>query len=112
MNEYLQSGTWFNKSRRFLIATAVLTAAFFVLLCGSIEFFVAQYFVCIGSCKDGAPLPLVLVSGLLGLIPVLGMALLGYWIARGLWEDARQVAAEEAAERDAAAEDLVSNPAV
>jgi hypothetical protein len=91
MEDYLESGSWFNKSRRFLVTTAVLTALGFIAFCAATEYFVAQYFVCIGNCKSGnAPFLLLAVSSFLALIPVVGTAVIGYWIVRGLWDDAGQ----------------------
>ncbi|MEA2683110.1 MAG: hypothetical protein QOK05_1438 [Chloroflexota bacterium] len=98
MDNYLKSGSWFNRSPRVLWVTAVLTALGFIAFLVATEFFVAQYFVCIGECRPGgAPLLLIVVSSFFALIPVAGMGVIGYWIVKGLWEDAQQVAAEEQA---------------
>ena len=106
MNQYIESGSWFNRSRKALLITSALTVLGFILLCAATEYFVAQYFMCIGECRSSnPPLLLILVSGLFALIPVFGMAVLGYWIAKGLWDDARQLAAEQSAELHAVAED-------
>ena len=106
MSQYIESGSWFNRSRKALLITSGLTALGFILFCAATEYFVAQYFMCIGECRgSNPPLLLVLVSGLFALIPVFGMAVLGYWIAKGLWDDARQVAAEQKVELQAIADD-------
>ena len=111
MNQYLESGSWFNKSRRALFITAALTALGFILFSAATEYFVAQYFICIGECRGSTPpLLLIVVSGLFAMIPVFGMAVLGYWIAKGLWDDARQVASEQAVELRAIADDKGKNP--
>jgi hypothetical protein len=100
MKGYLESGRWFNASKPVLAITAALTALGFVAFCLATEYFVAQYFICIGNCKAGSPpVLLILVSGFFALIPALGTGVLGYWIVKGLWEDARQVEAEEAGAR-------------
>jgi len=101
MDEFLESGSWFNKSRRVLITTAVLTALGFMVFCAATEYFVAQFFACIGDCNSGnPPFPLIAISAFIALIPVAGTAGIGYWIARGLWEDAQQIAAEERANNE------------
>ena len=98
MDDYLESGSLFNRSRRALLLTAVLTGLGFVLFCAAVEYYVAQYFVCIGNCRPGTPpLALVLVSGFFALIPALGTGVIGYWIVKGLWDDARQLEAERQA---------------
>ena len=106
MNQYFESGAWFNKSRKALLITSALTALGFILFCAATEYFVAQYFMCIGECRgSNPPILLIVVSGLFALIPVFGMSVLGYWIAKGLWDDARQVAAEQRVELQAIVED-------
>jgi hypothetical protein len=89
----LESMKWFNGSKRVLAATAVITALGFLAFCAATEYFVAQFFVCIGNCKaTPAPLLLMAVSSFFALIPALGTGGLGYLIVKGLWEDARHTA--------------------
>jgi hypothetical protein len=90
MQQPLQSGHWFNRSRRWLQVTAVGVAISWALLCASMAYFVAQYFVCIGQCKAGAPLGLLAVSTFFGLIPGLGTGAIGFFIVKGLWDDAHE----------------------
>lgn len=105
MNDPLESGSWFNKSNRALRVTAIVVAVGFALFCIATAYFVAQYFVCIGNCAPGTPpLALMATSIFFGLIPAVGTGGIGYFIVRGLWEDARQVAAEERAAAPAAAD--------
>jgi hypothetical protein len=86
----LESGLWFNRSRRWLVVTAVGVAISWALLCAAIAYFVAQFFVCIGQCRPGTPPPLLLaVSAFFGLIPGLGTGAIGFFIVKGLWDDAR-----------------------
>ncbi len=90
MEHPLQSGLWFNHSRRWLGVTAVAVAISWALLCASMAYFVAQYFVCIGQCRAGTPPFLLLaVSAFFGLIPGLGTGAIGFFIVKGLWDDAR-----------------------
>ncbi|HXA43637.1 MAG TPA: hypothetical protein VNV65_12085 [Candidatus Solibacter sp.] len=87
----LQSGAWFNRSRTVLSLTAVGVALFWIALCVSMAYFVAQYFVCIDGCKAGTPPFLLLaVSTFFGLIPGLGTGAIGYFVVKGLWDDAHR----------------------
>jgi hypothetical protein len=91
----LASGGWFNSSSRLLRVSAVVVGLGFALFCLATWFFVAQYFACIGNCSPGSSaLPLVAMSVLLGLVPALLTAAMGYFIVKGLWEDGKQKAAE------------------
>jgi RsiW-degrading membrane proteinase PrsW (M82 family) len=95
MSAPFETGRWFNQSRRVLIVTAVGVAIGFVLLCAAMGYMVAQYFVCIGQCTGSTPpFLLLLVSAFFGMIPALGTLAIGYFIVRGLWEDARRIEAE------------------
>ena len=87
----LQSGAWFNRSRTALMVTAVGVGVFWLALCASMAFFVAQYFVCIDGCRGGTPpLSLLAVSTFFGLIPGVGTGAIGYFVVKGLWEDAHR----------------------
>ena len=91
----LEAGGWFNGSSRLLRISAVVVVVSFALFCLATLFFVAQYFACIGSCSPGSSaLPLVVMSVLLGLVPTVLTAGMGYFIVKGLWEDGKQKAAE------------------
>ena len=91
----LSLGAWFNGSSAWLRAGAVATALAFVALCVAIAYGVGQLFVCVGSCAPGTPsLVLIVISILLGLVPAVGTGAIGYFIARGLWEDAKQAQQE------------------
>ena len=75
----------------FLLVTAVGVALFWLALCVSMAYFVAQYFVCIDGCKGGTPPFLLLaVSTFFGLIPGLGTGAIGYFVVKGLWDDAHR----------------------
>src|SRR6202171_3780043 len=85
----LESAGWFNESPRWLRFSAIAVAVGFVLFCVATAYFVAQYFICIGECKAATPpLALLAVSTFFGLIPAVGTGAIGYFILRGLWEDA------------------------
>ncbi len=48
-------------------------------------------FVCIDGCKGGTPPFLLLaVSTFFGLIPGLGTGAIGYFVVKGLWDDAHR----------------------
>jgi hypothetical protein len=97
MSKMLESGKVFNRSPRVLRWTAITVAIGWLLACLAIAGFVAQYFVCIGYCAPGTPpVELIAISALFGLMPGVLTAGLGYFIVRGLWEDARVIAEEEA----------------
>lgn len=86
----LESAGWFNESPRWLRFSAIAVAIGFLLFCVATAYYVAQYFVCIGECKAATPpLALLAVSTFFGLIPAVGTGAIGYFILRGLWEDAR-----------------------
>jgi TRAP-type C4-dicarboxylate transport system permease small subunit len=98
----LESAGWFNESPRWLRISAVAVALGFLLFCLATAYFVAQYFVCIAECKaDTPPLALLAVSTFFGLIPAAGTGAIGYFILRGLWDDARQREREAALTADA-----------
>src|ERR1035437_8300318 len=89
MEHPLQSGLSFNHSRRWLGITAEAVAISWTLLCACMAYFVAQYCVCIGQCRPGPPPFLLLaVSAFFGLIPGLGTSAIGFFIVKGLWDDA------------------------
>jgi hypothetical protein len=90
MKSSFESGSWFNESPRWLRFSSIAVAVGFLLFCVSTAYYVAQYFVCIDGCKAATPsLALLAVSAFFGLIPAVGTAAIGYFILRGLWEDAR-----------------------
>jgi hypothetical protein len=91
MRDPLQSVLGFDRSGRWLRLSAVVVAVSWALLCASMAYFVAQYFVCIGACRPGTPpFGLLMVSAFFGLIPGLGTGAIGFFIVKGLWEDARE----------------------
>ena len=95
MHDPLELGRWFNNSRHILLFSAIVTAVSFIAFCLATWFFVAQYFVCIDQCKaTPAPLLLVAVSAFFGLIPASLTGVMGYFIVRGLVDDARAKAPE------------------
>lgn len=97
----LRAGAWFNESSAWLKFSAIAVALAFIAGSVSIAYYVAQYFVCIGTCQPGTPpWTLVLISTFFGLIPAVGTGAMGYFIVRGLWQDARQTAAEQEDEPD------------
>ena len=99
MAEVLDSGAWYNRSRRVLLAVAVSTGLFFFLFCAATAYYVGQYFVCIDGCGSATPsVLLIAVSAFFGMIPAVGTGAIGYFIVKGLWEDARLREAEAAAE--------------
>jgi len=98
MSDPLELGGWFNNSRRLLLFSGIVTAISFLVFCALTWFFVAQYFVCVDQCRaTPAPLLLVLVSAFFGFIPAGLTGALGYFMARGLIDDARAKREEEAA---------------
>jgi hypothetical protein len=97
----LESASWFNESPRWLRFSAIAVAVGFLLFCVSTAYFVAQYFVCIDACKSATPpLTLLAVSTFFGLIPAVGTGAIGYFILRGLWEDARVQERDDARSAD------------
>jgi TRAP-type C4-dicarboxylate transport system permease small subunit len=109
VNDVLETGGFFNRSHNWLRWTAILTAVVFALFCISTAYFVAQYFVCIGECAPGTPsVALLATSIFFGLIPAVLTAGMGYFIVRGLWEDARaradELRADEAGQAHPAAD--------
>jgi hypothetical protein len=93
----LQSGAWFNSSSRVLRVTAIVIGAGWLATSVATLFFVAQYFACVGYCSPGSSAPLlVMFSILIGLVPALLTAGLGYMIVKGLWDDSKQRAIEAA----------------
>jgi hypothetical protein len=91
----LAAGNWFNSSIWALRTTAVVVGAGWLAVSVATLYYVAQYFACIGNCSPGSSAPiLVIFSILLGLVPALLTAGLGYMVVRGLWDDARQKAEE------------------
>jgi hypothetical protein len=99
LGEVLGSGAWYNRSRKVLLAVALATGLSFFLFCAASAYFVGQYFVCIDGCSSNSPsLPLLVVAAFFGMIPAVGTGAIGYFIVKGLWEDARQEQAESAAD--------------
>ena len=97
MAEVLGSGAWYNRSRKVLLAVALSTGLAFFLFCAATAYYVGQYFVCIDGCGAGTPsILLIAVSAFFGMIPAVGTGAIGYFIVKGLWEDARVEQAEEA----------------
>lgn len=92
VTEPLAAGRWLNSSRRMLLLLAIATAAVFLLLCGSILYFTAYYFVCpADSCQPNGRLPALLgLSTIFALIPTIGTGAIGWLIVRGLVEDSRR----------------------
>ena len=99
MSNSLDPARWFNQSPRWLRLTALAVAISFLLFCVATAYFVAQYFVCIGECSSNTPpLALLAVSAFFGLIPAVGTGAIGYFILRGLWDDAQMQEGESSQE--------------
>jgi hypothetical protein len=99
VGEPLGSGAWYNRSRKVLLAVALSTTVFFFLFCASTAYYVGQYFVCIDGCGSGTPsILLIAVSAFFGMIPAIGTGAIGYFIVKGLLEDARLQQSEEASD--------------
>jgi hypothetical protein len=112
LSRALGSGAWYNRSRKVLLAVAVSTAVGFLLFCAASAYFVGQYFVCIDGCGSGTPsILLIAIAAFFGMIPAVGTGAIGYFIVKGLWEDAEQSRAEEGStERGEAALEGITAP--
>jgi hypothetical protein len=96
LSEVLGSGAWYNRSRKILLAVALATGVGFFLFCAAAAYYVGQYFVCIDGCSSATPpVLLIAVSAFFGMIPAAGTGAIGYFIVKGLWDDARLKQDEE-----------------
>jgi len=115
LSKVLGSGAWYNRSRKVLLAVALATGVAFFLFCAATAYYVGQYFVCIDGCSSATPsVLLIAVSAFFGMIPAVGTGAIGYFIVKGLWDDAQlereQEEASEATPEAGAERTVVARP--